>query len=288
VGVARNGEIYLTALAAMAVAEGDGVETLVLPQVLETLGVNSRRQLAEAEAIMRRRLVEALLDAGVTVQDPATTYVEAGIAVGQDSVILANTHLCGTTTIGADCVVGPNAIVRDSVVGNGCRITASVLTGAVLEEEVAVGPFAHLRPGTRCGRGSIVGTGSELNRSTLGAGSRVMHFGYLGDATVGVGVNVGAGTVTCNFDGREKHPTEIGDGAFVGSGTMLVAPVHVGQEALTGAGAVVIRDVAAGAKVAGVPARPIGWRVAPGSAAPEQATAEEPAVPPPGSSERGE
>ncbi|HEX2186041.1 MAG TPA: bifunctional UDP-N-acetylglucosamine diphosphorylase/glucosamine-1-phosphate N-acetyltransferase GlmU, partial [Chloroflexota bacterium] len=221
VGVARNGEIYLTALAAMAVAEGDGVETLVLPQVLETLGVNSRRQLAEAEAIMRRRLVDALLDAGVTVQDPATTYVEAGVTVGQDSVILANTHLGGQTTIGADCVVGPNAIVRDSVVGDGCRITASVLNGAVLEEEVAVGPFAHLRPGTRCGRGSIVGTGSELNRSSLGAGSRVMHFGYLGDATVGVGVNVGAGTVTCNFDGERKHATRVGDGAFIGSGSLL-------------------------------------------------------------------
>jgi bifunctional UDP-N-acetylglucosamine pyrophosphorylase/glucosamine-1-phosphate N-acetyltransferase len=196
----------------------------------------------------------------VSLQDPATTYVDAGVDVGEDSLILANTHLSGETTIGRSCVLGPNTIVRDSTVGDGCRVFASVVAGATIEAEVAVGPFAHVRPGTHCGRGSTVGTGSELNRSTLGPGSKMMHFGYLGDATIGEQVNVGAGTITCNYDGELKHPTTVGDGAFVGSGSLLVAPVSVGRQALTGAGAVVTRDVADGAKVVGVPARQIGWR----------------------------
>jgi bifunctional UDP-N-acetylglucosamine pyrophosphorylase/glucosamine-1-phosphate N-acetyltransferase len=260
VAPAPNGEVYLTALPAVAVAEGAGVTTLVMEEVVETVGVNTRLQLAEAEAILRRRIAERLLEQGVSLEDLATTYVDAEVEVGPDSVILANTHLKGTTVVGRECVLGPNAIVRDSVVGDRCRVLASVIEGATLETDVSVGPFAHIRPGTRCGRGSSVGTGSELNRSTLGAGSKMMHFGYLGDATVGEQVNVGAGTITCNYDGAQKHGTTVGDGAFVGSGTLLVAPVDVGREALTGAGTVVLRDVEDGAKVVGVPARQIGWR----------------------------
>jgi bifunctional UDP-N-acetylglucosamine pyrophosphorylase / glucosamine-1-phosphate N-acetyltransferase len=257
---APNGERYLTALPAVAVGAGAEVATLVLEDVQETLGVNTRIQLAEAEAVLRRRIAIRLLESGVTLQDPATTYVDAGVEVGPDSVILANTHLGGATVVGRECVVGPNAIVRDSTIGDRCHVLASVVTGAILETEVAVGPFAHIRPGTRCGHGSAVGTGSEINRSVLGAGSKMMHFGYLGDTTVGEQVNVGAGAITCNFDGETKHPTSVGPGAFVGSGTLLVAPVAVGRQALTGAGAVVTRDVADGAKVVGVPARQIGWR----------------------------
>jgi bifunctional UDP-N-acetylglucosamine pyrophosphorylase/glucosamine-1-phosphate N-acetyltransferase len=257
---APNGELYLTALPAIAVAEGAGVGTLVLEDVSEAVGVNTRLQLAEAEQALRRRMVNHLLESGVTVQDPATTYVDAGVEVGADSVILANTHLNGSTVVGRECVLGPNAIVRDSVLGERCRILASLVDGATLEEEVAVGPFAHIRPGTHCGRGSSVGTGSEVNRSTLGAGTKMMHFGYLGDATVGERVNVGAGTITCNFDGERKHATTMGDDAFVGSGTLLVAPVSLGQQTSTGAGTVVLRDVADGARVVGVPARQIGWR----------------------------
>jgi bifunctional UDP-N-acetylglucosamine pyrophosphorylase/glucosamine-1-phosphate N-acetyltransferase len=257
---APNGEVYLTALPAVAVAEGADVGTLVMEEVVETVGVNTRLQLAEAEAALRRRIAGRLLEQGVSLEDPATTYVDAEVEVGPDSVILANTHVKGNTVVGRECVLGPNAIVRDSVVGDRCRVFASVIDGATLETDVCVGPFAHIRPGTRCGRGSSVGTGSELNRSTLGAGSKMMHFGYLGDATVGEQVNVGAGTITCNYDGVQKHATTVGDGAFVGSGTLLVAPVDVGREALTGAGTVVLSDVADGAKVVGVPARQIGWR----------------------------
>jgi bifunctional UDP-N-acetylglucosamine pyrophosphorylase/glucosamine-1-phosphate N-acetyltransferase len=252
---ARNGEIYLTALTERAVQSGMGAGALVIDEITEAIGVNTRAQLAEAEGVMRRRIARRLMLEGVTLQDPATTYVDAGVHVGPDSVIYANTHLQGDTALGSECEVGPNAILRDSRAADRCRIVASVLDGAELEEDVTVGPFAHLRPGTRCGRGVQVGTGSEIKASSLGAGSRMHHFGYLGDATVGADVNVGAGTVTCNYDGTRKHATAIGEGAFIGSGSLLVAPVEIGAGALTAAGAVVIRDVAAGERVAGVPAR---------------------------------
>src|SRR5262249_44274852 len=159
--------------------EGAGVATLVLDEVIEALGVNTRAQLAEAEAHLRRRINRGLLDGGVTLQDPATTYVEAGVVVGADSVILANTHLRGDTVVGEGCLVGPNTIVSDSHLGDRCRVVASVVTEAVLETDVTVGPFAHVRPGSRCARGAAVGTGSEINRTTLGPGSKMMHFGYL-------------------------------------------------------------------------------------------------------------
>jgi bifunctional UDP-N-acetylglucosamine pyrophosphorylase/glucosamine-1-phosphate N-acetyltransferase len=256
---AASGEIYLTALAAVAAATG-GVATYLLDDIIETVGVNTRAQLAEAAAALRRRINRALLDAGVTLEDPSTTYVDAGVRVGRDTIVLANSHLEGATVIGAECEVGPNTIIRDSTVADGCRIVASVLDGATLEPEVTVGPFAHLRPGTHCGRAVYVGTGSEIKASSLGEGSRMHHFGYLGDATVGRNVNIGAGSVTCNFDGRQKHGTRIDDHAFIGSGTLLVAPVTIGEASLTGAGAVVTRDVDAETKVVGVPARPIGKR----------------------------
>ncbi len=257
---APNGEIYLTALASLAAAEGATIATIQLDDIVEVLGVNTRAQLAEAEATLRQRQARRLLEAGVTLQDPATTYVDVEVEVGADTVILANTHLQGATTIGAACEIGPNAIIRNSRLADRCRVVASVLDGAVLDEGVTVGPFAHLRPGTRCGRAVEVGTGSEIKASSLGAGSRMHHFGYLGDAVVGEQVNIGAGTVTCNYDGTRKHQTHVGDRAFIGSDTLLVAPVRVGAGALTGAGAVVLHDVPDGAKVAGVPARQIGVR----------------------------
>ena len=257
---ARNGEIYLTALAERAVVSGAGAGALVVQEISEAIGVNTRAQQAEAEAILRRRIATRLMAEGVTVQDPATTYVDAGVEVGQDSVLYAGTHLLGETRIGAACEIGPNSYIRDSVIADRCRVFLSVLDGAELEGEVRVGPFAHLRPQTRCGRGVEVGTGTEIKGSTLGAGTKVHHFGYLGDAVIGANVNVGAGTVTCNFDGERKHATRVGDGAFIGSDTLLIAPVALGAGALTGAGSVVTKDVADGARVAGVPARAIGSR----------------------------
>jgi len=196
-----------------------------------------------------------LMRSGVTLIDPATTYVEAGVVVGQDTVIQPNTHLEGKTRVGANCVLGPNSIVRDSTIGDDCRVEASVLEGALLEENVSVGPFGHLRRGAHLAEGVHMGNFGEVKNSYLGPRSKMGHFSYLGDTTVGADVNIGCGTVTCNFDGKDKHKTVIEEGAFIGSGTMLVAPVTVGAHAVIGAGSVVTHDVPPGSTAYGVPAR---------------------------------
>lgn len=257
-----GGEVYLTDLVTLAVAEEGSLEMLELDDITETVGVNTRVQLAAAAAEIRRRLAEAHMLAGVTLLDPSTTYLDVGVELASDTVVMPNTHLLGHTRVGSGCVIGPNCVVRDSEIGDRSQVVTSVLDGAMLEQNVRVGPFAHLRPGTHLEAGVEVGTGSEIKNSRLGRGSKMHHFGYVGDASVGADVNVGAGAITCNYDGARKYRTVIGDGAFIGSDTLLVAPVQVGCGALTGAGAVVTRDVAAGQRVAGVPARPIG-RAAP-------------------------
>lgn len=196
-----------------------------------------------------------LIEAGVTIIDPMTTYVEPGVKVGAGASIYPNTTISGNTKIGARCRIGPNAIILDSRIGDEVTVLASVVEGATLEAGVEIGPFSHLRPGTHLERDVHLGNFVEVKASRLGAGTKAGHFSYIGDTHVGAGVNIGAGTVTCNYDGKKKHETVIGDGAFIGSDTMLVAPVRVGRGATTGAGAVVTHDVPDGAKVAGVPAR---------------------------------
>ena len=194
--------------------------------------------------------------AGVTLLDPASTYIEASVEIGQDTVIYPNSHLRGATAIGRGCRIGPNTIIRDSTVGSGCIIEASVVEEATVEDDVDVGPFAHLRKGTHLAKGVHIGNFGEVKNSYLGPGTKMGHFSYLGDATLGANVNVGAGTITCNYDGERKHPTVVEDDVFLGSDTMLVAPVKVGKGAKTGAGTVVTRDVPPGQVVYGVPARP--------------------------------
>jgi bifunctional UDP-N-acetylglucosamine pyrophosphorylase/glucosamine-1-phosphate N-acetyltransferase len=208
-----------------------------------------------ARALARQRLCQRLMLAGVTIVDPATTYIEENVRVEAESVIHPNTVISGRTRIGRACQIGPNTIVSDSTIGDRCRVVASVVEGAVLESDVGVGPFSHLRPGTRLGSGVYVGNFAEVKKSRLGRGAKMGHFGYVGDAQVGDEVNVGAGTVTCNFDGVSKHRTIIDRGAFIGSDTMLVAPVRVGDGASTGAGSVVNRDVPPHTVVVGIPAR---------------------------------
>jgi bifunctional UDP-N-acetylglucosamine pyrophosphorylase/glucosamine-1-phosphate N-acetyltransferase len=195
--------------------------------------------------------------AGVTLIDPATTYIEPGVSIGQDTTIWPNTYLQGKTVVGENCVLGPNTMIRDTRVGNRCEIRASVLEKAVVEDDVDIGPFGHLRSGAHLGPGVHMGNFGEVKNSYLGPGTKMGHFSYLGDATIGPDVNIGAGTITCNFDGERKHPTEIGPGAFIGSDTMLVAPVKLGEGARTGAGAVVTKDVKPYTLVVGVPARAI-------------------------------
>ena len=251
-----KGEYYLTDLVQMAVAEGSPVEGILVPDAMETLGINDRLHLARVEAVLRQRVREELMRSGVTLVDPGSTYVDATVCIGQDTVIQANTYLQGNTRIGENCVIGPNTIVRDSAVGDGCRIEMSVVEGAVIEDQATVGPFAHLRKGAHLAQGVHMGNFGEVKNSYVGPGVRMGHFSYIGDTTVEADVNIGAGTVTCNYDGVNKYPTVIGEGAFVGSGTMLVAPVTVGPGARIGAGSVVTHDVPPGTLVYGVPARP--------------------------------
>ncbi len=252
-----KGEYYLTDLVGLAAGEGQPVAAVTIDDEDEVIGINNRVQLAEAETALRRRVNTGWMLAGVTLADPATTYIEPGVELGPDTLVLPNTHLTGRSVVGAECVIGPNTILRDTTVGDRCRVECSVLEGAWLAEDVSVGPFAHLRSGARLERGVHMGNFGEVKNSTLGPGVKMGHFSYVGDATLGPEVNVGAGTITCNFDGVRKNPTVVGAGAFIGSDTMLVAPVTVGAGARTGAGAVVTKNVPPDTLAVGVPARVI-------------------------------
>ena len=257
VPLSRKGEYYLTDTVELAVNAGLTVQALVSDDLTETIGINTRVHLAEAEAAMRLRINQAHMLAGVTIVDPATTYIEPDVMIGCDTVIWPNTFLRGKTVIGAGCIIGPNTIAEDTTIGDTCEILSSVMDRAVVEDNVGIGPFARLRNGAHLCKGVHMGNFGEVKDSTLGPGTKMGHFSYIGNATIGENVNIGAGTITCNYDGVHKNPTEIGENAFIGSDTMLVAPVKVGARARTGAGAVVTKDVEPDTLVVGVPARPI-------------------------------
>jgi bifunctional UDP-N-acetylglucosamine pyrophosphorylase/glucosamine-1-phosphate N-acetyltransferase len=252
----RSGELYLTQVIDLTLQSGGRVEGLPTNDPWDAFGINTRRQLAQASDVMRERLCDAWMERGVTIVDPRTTYLDATITLGQDTVLHPGTHLYGDTHVGADCALGPGAILRDTRVADGCVIGGSVLEGAVLEQGVTIGPFCHLRPGAHLKRNVHLGNYVEVKQSTLGEGTAAGHFSYIGDATVGKNVNIGAGAITCNYDGVQKNRTIIGDGAFIGCDTMLVAPVRVGRRAATGAGSVVTRDIPPDTLVVGVPAKP--------------------------------
>jgi len=211
------------------------------------LGLNSRGGLAAVSAILRRRILDGHLANGVTVVDPETTYVDVEVRIGRDTTLHPLTFLEGSTRVGAGARIGPSTRLVDTEVGEGAEVTFSVVRGSRIGPRASVGPFASLRPGTVLREGSKAGTFVEMKSTRIGRGSKVPHLSYMGDATIGEGVNVGAGSITCNYDGVDKHPTVIEDGAFIGSDTMLVAPVRVGRNAVTGAGSAITRDVPAGA-----------------------------------------
>jgi len=242
-------------LAAVALEQGETVTSLAVDDPLDILVIDDYQKLARAEAEMRRRINVRWLLSGVTLIHPEATYIEADVEIGPGTVIWPNTILQGQTRIGQECTIGPGSVIRDSTIGDGCRVELSVIEQAIMEEGSNVGPFGHLRRGAHLGPGVHMGNFGEVKNSYLGPGAKMGHFSYLGDASVGAEANIGAGTITCNYDGQRKHRTVIGQEAFIGSGTMLVAPVEVGDGAKTGAGSVVTHDVPPDSVAYGVPAR---------------------------------
>jgi bifunctional UDP-N-acetylglucosamine pyrophosphorylase / glucosamine-1-phosphate N-acetyltransferase len=247
-----QGEYYLTDLIAVYRRRKRSVETLLVDNPQEVRGINSRTELAEVSRLVRQKKNEELMAAGITLIDPATTYIDPDVQVGADTVIHPGVILEGRTRVGAACEIQAHVRIADSEIGD--RVTVNnfcLIIGARVADGAAVGPFAHLRPKTVVGEGAKVGNFVELKKTTLGPRSKVNHLSYLGDATVGEDVNVGAGTITCNYDGQTKHATVIEDGAFIGSASQLIAPVVVGKGAYVGAGSSITQDVPAGALAIG-------------------------------------
>ena len=239
-----QGEYYLTDIVGLAVAQGRPVAAVQLQQAAEGLGVNTRAQLAEAERTIRDRIRAKWLAAGVTMKDPATTWIDAAVQLGRDTVLYPHVTLEGQTRIGEDCVIRSHTRLTDCVVEDRVEILDScVMRDATIEADAVLGPFVHLRPGTVVRRKAKVGNFVEMKKTDLGEGSKANHLSYLGDAVIGKDVNIGAGTITCNYDGVKKYQTVIEDDVFLGSDTQLIAPVKVGRGALIAAGTTVTQDV---------------------------------------------
>ena len=255
--LSAKGEYYITDTVGLAVDDRLHVAAITLDDEVEAIGVNTRIHLSEAEAGMRARVNRQHMLNGVTFIDSASTYIGMGVEIGQDTIIQPNTHLRGETKIGAGCEIGPNSIITDCKIGNRCIILSSVLEKATLEDDVDMGPFARLRKGAYLSKGVHMGNFGEVKDSVLREGVKMGHFSYIGNADIGANTNIGAGTITCNYDGEKKHPTTIGKDVFIGSDTMLVAPVEMGNRSRTGAGSVVTKNVKEDTLVAGMPARAI-------------------------------
>jgi len=253
----QKGEYYLTDTVELASKDGLPVHATVMDSLEETIGVNTRVHLSEVEGAMRRRINQEHMLNGVTMMEPASTYIDVDVKIGRDTVLMPNTYLYGQIEIGEGNRIGPNTIICDSKIGHRCKVLASVLEGALLEDDVDIGPFARLRKGAHLGNHVHLGNFGEVKDSYLAEGVKMGHFSYIGNAQIGANTNIGAGTITCNYDGDGKHATEIGEDVFIGSDTMLVAPLKIGSGARTGAGSVVTKNVAEDTLVVGMPARAI-------------------------------
>ena len=251
------GEYYLTDLVAIAYKDGLTVGSIEIADRDESIGINNRIHLAEATKALQKRINRRWMIEGVTFIDPDKVYIEPSVRIGRDTVIYPEVYLQGDTVIGSNCELGPSVVIQDTTIGDRCRVVYAMLEYARLENDVDMGPFGHLRKGAHLDNHVHMGNFGEVKDSHLGPGTKMGHFSYIGDAEIGANVNIGAGTITCNFDGEKKFKTQIGDEAFIGSDTMLVAPVKIGRGAKTGAGAVVTQDVPDGTLVVGMPAKPI-------------------------------
>ena len=250
----------MTDLIEMAAKEGKQIASVRVDDPEELIGINNRIDLADTSKILRQRINREWMLAGVSILDPESTYIEPDVRIGQDSVILPNTYLQGDSMLGSNCLIGPDTRIFNSNIGDSCEIEYSVVEESKVENGVDIGPFSHLRKGTHLGPGVHVGNFGEIKDSYLGEGTKMGHFSYVGNAEIGKDVNIGAGTITCNYDGEKKHKTTIKDGVFIGSDSMLVAPLEIGEDSVTGAGSVVNKDVPPGTVVVGVPARKISKR----------------------------
>ncbi|NDD30291.1 MAG: UDP-N-acetylglucosamine diphosphorylase/glucosamine-1-phosphate N-acetyltransferase [Proteobacteria bacterium] len=248
-------EIYITDMVLLAAADGRRVAPIDAVDPHTSIGVNSRKELAQITQVLRERINEHHMAEGVTIVDPASTFIHPGCHIGRDTTLLPFTLIEGATTIGEGCVIGPSTRIVDSRLGSGVTVQSSIVVEAAIGDDTSVGPFAYLRPGTDIGRGCKIGDFVEIKKARIDDHSKVPHLAYVGDAHLGSHVNIGAGTITCNYDGKNKHHTEIEDHVHIGANTNLVAPVRVGRGSKTGAGSVVTRDVPENAVAVGVPAR---------------------------------
>ena len=247
-----QGEYYLTDVIGILARAGARVEALVTTDPGEAAGVNDRKQLAAVAAVQRRRILDRLMESGVTILDPASTYIEDTVTIEPDTTIYPQVTIEGPSSIGGECVIGVGCHVSSSRIAEQVTLLPyCVIRESVIDEAATLGPFCHLRPLAHVGPKAKIGNFVELKKSTIGRGSKVPHLSYVGDATVGEGVNVGAGTITCNYDGVNKHETKIGDRAFIGTNSSLVAPVTVGEGAYVGAGSTITKDVPPGALAVG-------------------------------------
>jgi bifunctional UDP-N-acetylglucosamine pyrophosphorylase / glucosamine-1-phosphate N-acetyltransferase len=267
-----TGELYLTELVRLAREDGRLVSAVAFEDDGRFDGINDRSQLAAAEWNLRVRRNEQHMRDGVTMRDPSTVYLDWDVTLAADVTLEPNVILRGATSVGEGSVIGAGSQIADSTIGRNTRVWASVVEGSTVEDEATIGPYSHVRPGSVIGRGAEVGNYAELKNARLGAGSKQHHVSYMGDAEIGEGVNIGAGSITANYDGTRKTRTTIGDGAFIGVDTMIVAPREIGAGAKTGAGAVVTKDVPPGKLAVGVPARIREPRPKPPEPAPDDAT----------------
>ena len=250
----KSGEFFLTDLISFAASINLTIESISIDHQ-EIMGVNNKSDLAKAEKIIRATICENLMETGVRIIDPDTTYIDQEVVVGPDTVIFPNTYIRGSTNISSNCKIGPNCEITNSSIGSSCIIKSSTIESTMIHDNVSIGPYSHIREGSVLYEDVSIGNYVEIKNSTLGRGTKSGHHCYLGDSDIGSNVNIGAGTITCNYDGDQKHRTTIKDNAFIGSDTKLVAPVTIGKQSITGAGSIVTKDIPDFAKGIGSPAR---------------------------------